>query len=51
MANEKRLIDAADFIKTFWQRVHDGEIVTLMDVEHAIINAPTVEAVEVVHGH
>lgn len=48
MANEKRLIDANDFIKHFWQRVHDGEIVTLMDAEHAIINAPTVDAVEVV---
>lgn len=58
MANEKRLIDANEFVKHFWQRVHDGEIVTLMDAEHAIINAPTVDAVEVVfcdectnHGH
>lgn len=47
MANKKHLIDANDFIKHFWQRVHDGEIVTLMDVEHAIINAPTVDAVPV----
>lgn len=48
MANEKWLIDANEFVKHFWQRVHDGEIVTLMDAEHAIINAPTVDAVEVV---
>ena len=50
MSTKKRLIDATEFIKTFWQRVHDGEIVTLMDAEHAIINAPTVDAREVVHG-
>lgn len=50
MSTKKRLIDATEFIKTFWQRVHDGEIVTLMDAEHAIINAPTVDAKEVVHG-
>lgn len=50
MKHNKRLIDATEFIKTFWQRVHDGEIVTLMDAEHAIINAPTVDAKEVVHG-
>lgn len=50
MKHNKRLIDATEFIKTFWQRVHDGEIVTLIDAEHAIINAHTVDAKEVVHG-
>ena len=49
MANEKRLIDANALIKQFdgfgWGSECDGEIVL-----EAVANAPTVDAVEVVHG-
>lgn len=44
---EKRLIDANALLEKYWQRVYDGEIVTLQDVRYAIENAPTVGAVEV----
>jgi hypothetical protein len=50
MEAKKRLIDANSLLEKYWQRVYDGEIVTVQDVRYAIENAPTVDAVEVVHG-
>ena len=49
MANEKRLIDANELIKKreeMWQDRCDHMVVRVTNIE----NAPTVDAVEVVHG-
>ncbi len=64
MANEKRLIDADALIDTIdntnWYSVKDGKLTLgavlftglymATDINHAIETAPTVDAVEVVHG-
>ena len=50
MANEKRLIDAHDLWTDIMMLPHNGDMISSEEVEQAIINAPTVDAVEVVHG-
>ena len=50
MANEKRLIDAHDLWSDILMLPHNGDMISSEEVEQAIINAPTVDAVEVVHG-
>ena len=51
MANEKRLIDAHDLWSDIMMLPHNGDMVSSEEVEQAIMDAPTVDAVEVVHGH
>ena len=50
MANEKRLIDAHDLWSDIMMLPHNGDMVSSEEVEQAIMDAPTVDAVEVVHG-
>ena len=60
MANEKRLIDVDGFKSAFNAKTKDGNeelliahgkvFVAFRVVERALENAPTVDAVEVVHG-
>ena len=49
MANEKRLIDVAPFMKTGWHLVRTGK-----SNEHlaslSLADVPTIDAVELVHG-
>lgn len=51
MATEKRLIDADDLWSDIMMLPHNGDIISSEEVEQAIKDAPTVDAVEVVHGH
>ena len=50
MANEKRLIDANAVITKYRERYFGGESVTVQDLVYSVEYAPTVDAVEVVHG-
>lgn len=50
MANEKRLIDAHDLWSDIMMLPHNGDMISSEEVEQAIIDALTVDAVEVVHG-
>ena len=50
MANEKRLIDAHDLWSDVMMLPHNGDMISSEEVEQAIKDAPTVDAVEVVHG-
>jgi DNA-directed RNA polymerase subunit RPC12/RpoP len=46
----KRLIDANDLWVDIMMLPHNGDIISSEEVEQAIKDAPTVDAVEVVHG-
>ena len=48
MATEKRLIDAHDLWFDIMMLPHNGDMISSEEVEQAIIDAPTVDAVEVV---
>ena len=48
MANEKRLIDAHDVWSDIMMLPHNGDMISSEEVEQAIQDAPTVDAVEVV---
>ena len=48
--SEKRLIDAGDLWSDIMMLPHNGDIISSEEVEQAIKDAPTVDAVEVVHG-
>ena len=48
MANEKRLIDAHDLWTDIMMLPHNGDMISSEEVEQAIKDAPTVDAVEVV---
>ena len=48
MANEKRLIDAHDLWSDIMMLPHNGDMISSEEVEQAIKDAPTVDAVEVV---
>lgn len=50
MATEKRLIDAHDLWSDIMMLPHNGDMISSDEVEQAIRDAPTVDAVEVVHG-
>ena len=50
MANEKRLIDAHDLWSDIMMLPHNGDMISSEEVEQAIMDALTVDAVEVVHG-
>ena len=50
MVNEKRFIDANAVIAKYRQRYFSGESVTVQDLVYSVEYAPTVDAVEVVHG-
>lgn len=50
MANEKRLIDAHNLWSDIMMLPHNGDMVSSEEVEQAIMDAPTIYAVEVVHG-
>ena len=49
MANEKRLIVAHDLWSDIMMLPHNGDMISSEEVEQAIMDAPTVDAVEVVH--
>jgi hypothetical protein len=51
MASEKRLIDANDLWSDIMMLPHNGDMISSEEVEQAIMDAPTVDAVEVVHGY
>ena len=48
MEIKKQLIDVNEFRKLFWSKLQDLKFVGPMDVDHIILNTPTVDAVEVV---
>jgi hypothetical protein len=48
MATEKRLIDAHDLWSDIMMLPHNGDMISSEEVEQAIKDAPTVDAVEVV---
>ena len=48
MASEPRLIDAGDLWSDIMMLPHNGDIVSSEEVERTIMDAPTVDAVEVV---
>ena len=48
MANEKRLIDANGLWSDIMMLPHNGDMISSQEVEQAIKDAPTVDAVEVV---
>ena len=50
MANKMRLIDAHDLWTDIKMLPHNGDMISSEEVEQAIKDAPTVDAVEVVHG-
>ena len=50
MATEKRLIDANDLWSDIMMLPHNGDMISSEEVEQVIMEAPTVDAVEVVHG-
>ena len=47
---KKRLIDANDLWSDIMMLPHNGDMISSEEVEQAIMDAPTVDAVEVVHG-
>lgn len=47
MANEKRLIVAHDLWSDIMMLPHNGDMISSEEVEQAIMDAPTVDAVEV----
>ena len=51
MTSEQRLIDAYDLWTDIMMLPHNGDMISSDEVEQAIKEAPTVDAVEVVHGH
>ena len=50
MENKKRLIDPHDLWTDIMMLPHNGDMISSEEVEQAIKDAPTVDAVEVVHG-
>ena len=50
MANEKRLIDANALWSDIMMLPHNGDMISSEEVEQTLKDAPTVDAVEVVHG-
>ena len=50
MANEKRLIYANELWSDIMMLPHNGDMISSEEVEQAIKDADTVDAVEVVHG-
>ena len=50
MANEKRLIDANDFLDLFYVASAGQDKAFIKAVEMVVEDTPTVDAVEVVHG-
>ena len=48
MASEKRLIDPHDLWSDIMMLPHNGDMISSEEVEQAIMDAPTVDAVEVV---
>ena len=44
------LIDRRKLVSDFWKGVEDGSILSYEDTDDLMENAPTVDAVEVVHG-
>ena len=50
MKSKKRLIDAGDLWSDIMMLPHNGDMISSEEVEQAIEDAQTVEAVEVVHG-
>lgn len=46
-----RLIDAHDLWTEIMMIPHNGDMISSVEVEKAIVEAPTVDAVPVVHGH
>ena len=50
METEKRLIDAHDLWSDIMMLPHNGDMISSEEVEQAIIEAPTVDAVPVVHA-
>lgn len=46
----KKLIDACDLWSDIMMLPHNGDMISSEEVEEAIKDAPTVDAVEVVHG-
>ena len=50
MASEQRLIDALDLWTDIMMLPHNGDMISSEEVEQAIVDAPTVDAAEVVHG-
>lgn len=44
------LIDRRKLVDDFWKGVEDGSILSYEDTDDLMENAPTVDAVEVVHG-
>ena len=48
MATEKRLIDAGDLWSDVMMLPHNGDMISSEEVEQAIMDAQTVDAVEVV---
>ena len=50
MASEERLIDAGDLWSDIMMLPHNGDMVSSEEVERAIMDAPTVDAAEVVHA-
>lgn len=50
MATENRLIDAHDLWSDIMMLPHNGDMISSEEVEQAIKDAPTVDAVDVVHG-
>lgn len=50
MATEKRLIIASDLWSDIMMLPHNGDMISSEEVEQAIMDAPNVDAVEVVHG-
>ena len=50
MVTNKRLIDAHDLWSDIMMLPHNGDMISSEEVEQAIVEAPTVEVVEVVYG-
>ena len=50
MVTNKRLINAHDLWSDIMMLPHNGDMISSEEVEQAIVEAPTVDAVEVVHG-
>lgn len=50
MVTNKRLINAHDLWSDIMMLPHNGDMISSEEVEQAIVEAPTVDAVEVKHG-
>ena len=50
MEKESRLIEAHDLWADIMMLPHNGDMISSEEVEKTIMDAPTVDAVEVVHG-